>query len=118
MPASSYTVAGAMLLRVILELGTLRIFDMHGELDRAQKENGRPHELSKNLEALTKRQRWFANETTRTDIEAFIAKDNKTFLHLDRLNRYAHGKYTIPDKETLQSLWLIIEPIIDMCEEK
>lgn len=111
--------ASALLLRTILELTTVRVFDINNKKDRCINENnGRVKNLSDNLSALTKQSSWFQNPAYLADLTRFISKNNSDWNSLDSLNRYAHGEYTLPDKNILQAVWLITEPLVEMCCSK
>lgn len=117
-PLAAHTVAGSMLLRTILELAVVRMFELHGQLDRAINQRGRTNELSSNLKALVTRNQWFSSEQYRQDLERFSDTKNTQWVCLETLNRYVHGTYNVPDKDTLMIMWGIIEPLIEMCCEK
>jgi len=106
--------ASALLLRTILELSIIRIFDIYGKKDQCLNQNGRVKNLSDNMAALLKRDQWFSNKTYLSDLTAFT-QSNTSWNTLNILNRYVHGEYVLPNKDDLESLWLIIEPLIDMC---
>lgn len=108
--------ASALLLRTILELTTVRVFEINNNKKRCINEkNGRVKNLSDNLSALIKQNTWFQDQAYRSDLTRFISKNNSDWNSLDSLNRYAHGEYTLPDKNILQAVWLITEPLVEMC---
>lgn len=110
--------ASALLLRTILELTTVRVFDINNSKKLCLNDNGRIKNLSNNLSTLTKKREWFQNQAYLSDLVRFISSNNSDWNSLDSLNRYAHGEYTLPDKNVLQAVWLITEPLIEMCCSK
>lgn len=110
--------ASALLLRTILELTTVRVFDINNSKKLCINDNGRIKNLSKNLLTLTKKSEWFQDKAYLSDLVRFISPNNSDWNSLDSLNRYAHGEYTLPDKNVLQAVWLITEPLIEMCSSK
>jgi len=113
----TYKNAAALLLRSIIEIAVIRIFEIHGKKEQCMNGNGRIRNLSENINALVKRDIWFSDKSYLSDLTRFISKDSANWNSLDSLNRYAHGEYTLPDREMLKQLRLIITPLISMCCE-
>ena len=113
----TYKNAAALLLRSIIEIAVIRIFDIHGKKEQCMNGNGRIKNLSENINALVKREVWFSDKAYLSDLTRFISKDSASWNSLDSFNRYAHGEYTLPDREMLKQLRLIITPLISMCCE-
>lgn len=114
-PAGSYMLASALLLRTILELTVVRIFEAKNERHIAINDKGRTNRLSAIMKELVKRKSWFADEAYRADLERFCDENSSQYKHIETLNRYTHGQYSMPDKETLNAIWLMIEPLVMMC---
>ncbi|KHT26582.1 ParB N-terminal domain-containing protein [Pectobacterium carotovorum] len=113
----TYKNAAALLLRSIVEISVVRIFEIHGKKDQCLNGNGRVKNLSDNINALVKRDIWFTNKAYLADLTRFISKDSANWNSLDSLNRYAHGEYTLPDRDMLKSVWLIAKPLVTICVE-
>lgn len=119
MPAGQHPVASALLLRTILELSAVRLFDKHGEINEVVNSNGRSKNLSVILDLLVKNKKsWFSEPQYLMELERFCLGGSNQYIHMDILNRYAHGPYNLPDKDTLQSIWAIIEPLVLMCHDE
>jgi hypothetical protein len=118
MPAGSYMLASALLLRTILELTVVRIFDTNNERNIVINDKGRTYRLSAIMKELLKRKSWFTDEAYRADLERFCDENSFQYKHIETLNRYTHGQYSMPDKETLNAIWLMIEPLVVMCCDK
>ncbi|SFC07508.1 LysM peptidoglycan-binding domain-containing protein [Pragia fontium] len=116
--AGKYMYSSAFLLRTILEMTILRIFESQGKLEICLNDRQRTHNLSQNIKSLTNRPQWFQNQAHLNDLLSFIAKDSPRWVSLETLNRYVHGEFTIPDKEMLTAIWLIIEPLVLMCNKE
>lgn len=114
-PAGSYLFASALLLRTILELGVVRIFELNDEQNRVLNDNGRTKGLSTIMKELLKHDSWFDDQSYLEDLKRFCDPNSSQYKHIETLNRYIHGKYSMPDKETLNSIWLIVEPLIMKC---
>lgn len=107
--------AAALMLRTIIELSIIRIFEKNDQKKFCINENGRPKQLSQNIKELLKRENWFSNQAYLSDLRRFTDNDGTHWNSLETLNRYAHGEFIIPDKDMLHSVWLITEPLIEMC---
>lgn len=114
----THKTAGALLLRTILELSVVRVFELNGSKSQCLYDDHRVRNISDNIKALTNRAHWFENKAYLEDLKAFISKDSPRWNSLQSLNRYAHGEYTLPDRELLKSIWLITEPLIEMVNDK
>lgn len=113
----TYKNAAALLLRSIIEIAVIRIFEIHGKKEQCMNGKGRVKNLSENINALVKREHWFSDKPYLSDLTRFISKDSANWNSLDSLNRYAHGEYTLPDREMLKQLRVIFTPLISMCCE-
>lgn len=107
--------SASLLLRTILEMSVIRIFEIHGKKEQCMNGNGRVKNLSDNMNALIKRNIWFEDQAYLADLTRFISKDSASWNSLDSLNRYAHGEYTLPDRDMLVQVRLILEPLIQIC---
>ena len=114
---STYKNSGALLLRSIVEMAVIRIFEKHGKKDQCMNGNGRVKNLSDNMNALIKRDVWFQDKSYLADLTRFISRDSTNWNSLDSLNRYAHGEYTLPDREMLIQVRTILRPLLDMCSK-
>ncbi|MEO3740744.1 ParB N-terminal domain-containing protein [Kosakonia sp. WA-90] len=115
MLVDTYKNAAALLLRNILEMSVIRIFEIHGKRDQCMNGNGRVKNLSDNLGALLKRDVWFDDKAYLEDLIRFTSKDSASWNSLDSLNRYAHGEYTLPDRDMLVQVRMIIKPLLNIC---
>ncbi|AWQ20155.1 hypothetical protein C1N63_15705 [Pantoea ananatis] len=113
----TYKNAAALLLRSILEMAVIRIFEIHGKKEQCLNLNGRVKNLSDNINALVKRDIWFTDKAYLADLTRFISKNSTNWNSLDSLNRYAHGEYTLPDRDMLKSVWMIAKPLLIICIE-
>lgn len=116
-PSGSYLFASALLLRTILELSVVRIFELNEEQNKVLNDNGRTKNLSAIMKELLKHDSWFDDKSYLDDLRRFCDASSSQYEHIETLNRYIHGKYSMPDKETLNSIWLILEPLIMKCCE-
>lgn len=107
--------AAALMLRTIIELSIIRIFEKNNQKKFCINDNGRPKQLSQNIKELLKRDNWFNDPGHLKDLKRFTADDGTHWNSLETLNRYAHGEFTIPDKDMLHAVWLITRPLIEMC---
>lgn len=107
--------AAALMLRTIIELSIIRIFEKHNQKNFCINDNGRYKQLSQNIKELVKRDSWFKDPAHLKDLKRFTAEDGNHWNSLETLNRYAHGEFTIPDKDMLYAVWLITRPLIEMC---
>jgi len=108
--------SSALMLRSILEIAIVRVFEIYGKKEECLNNNGRIKNLSENVRTLVRKDSWFEDKAYLTDFKRFISKDNISWISLESLNRYAHGEYTIPDKEMLKSVWLtLVKPLVKMC---
>ncbi|MBT0360459.1 ParB N-terminal domain-containing protein [Morganella morganii] len=108
----THKTAGALLLRTILELAVIRVFDINKSKNLCFNPKGRTNQLSMNLKSLVKKDDWFANKTYLNDLRTFIDPNCSSWQSLESLNRYAHGEFTIPDRDMLIQVWLITKPLI------
>lgn len=108
----THKTAGALLLRTILELAVIRVFDINGNKDLCLNNKGRTNQLSANLKSLVKKEEWFKNKTYLNDLRTFIDPSCSSWQSLESLNRYAHGEFTIPDKDMLVQVWMITKPLV------
>lgn len=108
----THKTAGALLLRTILELAVIRVFDMNKNKDLCLNSKGRTNQLSANLKSLVKKEEWFKNKTYLNDLRSFIDPSCSYWQSLESLNRYAHGEFTIPDKDMLVQVWMITKPLV------
>lgn len=110
----THKTAGALLLRTILELSVVRVFDIHGFKDQCLGPNGKIKQLSENMRALVRRDDWFSNKAYLDELKRFISKDGYYWNSLESLNRYVHGEFLLPDKSMLRQVWMITEPLVEM----
>lgn len=115
MLVDTYKNAAALLLRTIVELSVIRIFEIHGKKEQCLNGNGRTKNLSDNMNALIKRDIWFDDKSYLADLTRFISKDSASWNSLDSLNRYAHGEYTLPDRDMLIQVRTILKPLLNIC---
>lgn len=115
MLVDTYKNAAALLLRSIVELSVIRIFEINGKKDQCINGNGRTKNLSDNMNALVKRDIWFEDKSYLADLTRFISKDSASWNSLDSLNRYAHGEYTLPDRDMLIQVRTILKPLLNIC---
>ncbi|MCE0828212.1 DUF4145 domain-containing protein [Buttiauxella sp. A2-C2_NF] len=113
----TYKNAAALLLRSIVEMAIIRIFEIHDKKDQCMNGNGRVKNLSDNINALVKRDIWFEDRAYLADLTRFISKDSASWNSLDSLNRYAHGEYTLPDREMLLQVRLTLKPLLTICHK-
>lgn len=113
----THKTAGALLLRTILELSVVRVFEVNNSKNQCINPNGRVKNLSDNLAALCKRENWFDDKVYRSDLQRFIDASSQSWVSLESLNRYAHGEFILPDREMLRSVWMITKPLVDMIEK-
>ncbi|WP_155400143.1 hypothetical protein [Aeromonas hydrophila] len=113
----THKTAGALLLRTILELSVVRVFEVNNNKNQCINPNGRVKNLSDNLAALCKRENWFDDKVYRSDLQRFIDANSQSWVSLESLNRYAHGEFILPDREMLRSVWIITKPLVDMIEK-
>ncbi|REF27968.1 ParB-like nuclease family protein [Xenorhabdus cabanillasii] len=109
---NTHKTAGALLLRTILELAVIRVFDINKSKQLCFNPKGRTNQLSVNLKSLVKKEDWFQNKTYLNDLRTFIDPSCSSWKSLESLNRYAHGEFTIPDKDMLVQVWMITKPLI------
>lgn len=107
--------AASLLLRTILELAVVRVFEINNKKQLAVNGKGRTNQLSTVLDELVKHEAWFTEKSYVDDLKKFCDKGNTQYISLETLNRYAHGPYTMPDREAVRNFWLIIEPLVAMC---
>lgn len=117
MQTQIFPIAGAFLLRAILELSVARIYELYGCKDEAFNNEGRILNLTPLLKKMVKKQTWFKMDQERLDLERFCSSDSPQYLHVETLNRYVHGHFDTPDVTTLSSFWTSIEPLVRMCCE-
>ena len=110
----THKIAGALLLRTILELSVIRVFDINKCKPQCYNNKGRVNGLTENMKALVRREEWFIDKAYLNDLKRFIANDSSSWNSLESFNRYVHGEFTLPDRDLLQQAWLIIKPLIDM----
>lgn len=113
----THKIAGALLLRTILELAVVRVFEIHKCKNQCMNPNGRVNAISENMKALVRREEWFNDKVYLVDLKRFIAKDSFFWRSLESLNRYAHGEFTLPDRDLLRQTWMITKPLIEMKKE-
>ncbi|CNB98928.1 ParB N-terminal domain-containing protein [Yersinia intermedia] len=110
----THKTAGALLLRTILELSVVRIFEIHGCKDQCLGSNGKVKQLSENMKALVRRDEWFEDKAHLDELKRFISKDGYYWNSLESLNKYVHGKFLLPDRDMLRQVWLITEPLVEV----
>ncbi|TDB45671.1 ParB N-terminal domain-containing protein [Photorhabdus luminescens] len=110
----THKTAGALLLRTILELSVVRVFEIHNCKDQCLTNNGKVKQLSENMKALVRREEWFENQAYLDELKRFISKDGYYWNSLESLNRYVHGEFLLPDRNTLRQIWLITKPLVEM----
>lgn len=88
------------------------MFDINGNKDLCLNNKGRTNQLSANLKSLVKKEEWFKNKTYLNDLRTFIDPSCSSWQSLESLNRYAHGEFTIPDKDMLVQVWMITKPLV------
>ncbi|CAI2448499.1 Uncharacterised protein [Serratia liquefaciens] len=114
----THKTAGALLLRTILELSVVRVFEIHKCKEQCLNPNGRVKQISENMKALVRRDDWFTNKAYLDELKRFITKDNTYWNSLESLNRYVHGEFLLPDRDMLRQVWMIIEPLVEMKANK
>lgn len=110
----THKIAGALLLRTILELAVVRMFDINKCKDQCYNNKGRVNGLTENMKALVRRDDWFVDKAYLNDLRRFIANDSSSWNSLESFNRYAHGEFTLPDRDLLQQAWMMTKPLIEM----
>lgn len=110
----THKLAGSLLLRTIIELSVIRVFDINKCKQQCYNKNGRTNNLSENMKALVRRDEWFIDKAYLNDLRRFIANDSSSWNSLESFNRYAHGEFTFPDRDLLRQAWMIAKPLIEM----
>ncbi len=113
----THKTANALLLRTIIELSVVRLFEVNNKREQCLNDKGRIKNLSDNLAVLCNRENWFQDKGYYIDLKRFTDKGSTSWGSIESLNRYAHGEFLLPDRELLRQVWMIIKPLLDMIKE-